>query len=76
MHKIVGYLGLLMGVIFTGIGGFIAIFQPLIPISGIYDFDWTFIKDNAPALNIIVGLLFIAYGIYRLYRSYNIIKNK
>ena len=77
MRKTLAYVWLLMSLFYIFIGSVIAIRQvlPSVP-PPIYDYKWTYFKDNPTHFNYLMGFLLIAYGIYRLFRSYKTIKGE
>ena len=74
MYRAVGYLGLFMGAFFIFAGFFIGIKQILTPPLKIFSFEWTYFSEHPDHVNYISGVLLVLYGIFRLYRSYKIIK--
>lgn len=76
MEKIVGYLGLFMGIFFAGSGLFIAIKQLFPAPRNIFNYEFTYFKENLDHFNYIVGALLLAYGIFRIVRSVRILKSR
>lgn len=64
MEKFTAYLGLFMGALFVFMGVFIPVNPPpaLAGLGTVY--------------RVLLGVLLVAYGIFRLYRAYKIVKPK
>jgi len=63
MYRFIGILGLVMSIFFVGCGIAIIIFKPISDVFG----------DSVVAAYLI-GLLLIAYGVFRFIRSYKSIR--
>jgi len=77
MRKTIGYAWFAMSLFYIACGLVIAIKQ-ILPASppAWFDIEWTWLKDNPSVFNYLMGGLLIAYGIYRLFRSYKSIKGQ
>lgn len=74
MYKAVGYIGLFMSIFFIFAAGFIAIKQILPPPPPIFNHEWTYFMEHPSHFNYLMAALLGAYGIFRLWRSYKVIK--
>ncbi|MFK7922955.1 MAG: hypothetical protein AB8H47_13410 [Bacteroidia bacterium] len=77
MRKTIGYAWFAMSLFYIACGLLIAIKQ-LLPSSPPpwFDVKWTWLQDHPTVFNYTMGGLLIAYGIYRLFRSYKSIKGQ
>lgn len=77
MRKSIGYAWVFMSLFYTACGAFI-FFKQILPPSPPkwFDIEWTWLQAHPKVFNYLMGSLLMAYGIYRLYRSYKTIKGK
>ncbi|MDX1908808.1 MAG: hypothetical protein SF053_17360 [Bacteroidia bacterium] len=76
MYKIVGYVGLGMSIFFMFAGGFVAFRQILPPPPDLGAIRFDYFQDHPELFNYLVGGLLIAYGAFRLYRSWRLIQEE
>jgi hypothetical protein len=74
MYRFVAYLGLPLGVFFAASGLSIAVKRFLPPPPPLFNFRMSFFEQNPDLYNILIGLLLIAYGAFRFYRSFRMIR--
>ncbi len=64
MQRFVGMLGLVMSIFFVGFGVAIMIIRP----------ETNLFKDAPAWYHVLIGMLLVAYGIFRFWRSYKTLK--
>ncbi|MEO1450439.1 MAG: hypothetical protein AAFV07_12990 [Bacteroidota bacterium] len=74
MYKVVAYLGLIMGVFFVFSGLLIAYTKFLQAPPPIFQYEFTAIENNLGLYNALIGALVAAYGIFRVRRSFKLIR--
>ena len=77
MRKTIGLVWLFMSIFYTAIGAVIAFKQilPSVP-PPVFDYKWEYFQNNPTHFNYLMGGLLMAYGIYRMRRSYKTIRGQ